>query len=202
MNESLWQSANWVDLVLALALAAAFLVGLGMGFYRQLAIVIALGLGIVLAGQFSTRLATSGTFEAVHARFGATGAECAAFCTIVLAPLLLALLSILVFRSFFGRTLKVLDSLLGGLLGLAIGVLAFGLVLLATFHWEDTWLHEPVRASVLGSRLAEVARASSQVFPEEYRRRVEASLQERISTLAGSATHEDRAPEKPGAEPK
>lgn len=195
MNE-VWQAVNWIDLILGLGLIAALLVGFAMGFYRQLAIIGSLLVGLVLASQFTERLAASGTFETMHARFGTTGAQCAAYCTLILVPLLIGLLSVLIFRSFFNRTLKALDSLLGGVLGLSVGGLFCGIVLLGVFHWEENWLQAPIRSSFLGSRLAEGARSVSRIFPEDYRRRVETNLQDRISSLA--ETPESNPEEQPG----
>lgn len=200
--ESLWQAFNWLDLVLILALLAALLVGIEMGFYRQLIVLCSLIVGIVFAGQLSQRLATNDAFDAIHAEFGSAGAECAAFVLIVLTPLLLALLSLLLFRKRLDKASQTLDSLLGGVVGVGVGVLGFVLVVLATFHWEDTWLHRPLRSSALASRLAEGSRVASLVFPAEQRRRVESCLQERSSIVADSPHGSEPVAPKPPMEPR
>ncbi|MEM7168428.1 MAG: CvpA family protein [Planctomycetota bacterium] len=191
--EDIWASLNWVDLVLGLGLLAALLVGVGMGFYRQLAIIASLVVAWVLASQFTTPLAQSELFASVQERYGASGAEFAAYGTIILSTVCFGLLSILIFRRYFGKTLKMFDSALGGATGVGIAGLAAGLLVLGIFHWEETWLHGPLRESVLGSRLAEGARYASTIFPDEYRDRVEASLEQKISDLATSGNEERRS---------
>ncbi len=182
--ESFWQVFNWLDAVLAVGLLAAFLVGLGAGFYRQVAITVSLIDGLLVASQFTQPLAATELWTPVHAKLGTSGAEATAYAAIILVSLLAGLLSILVFRSYFGRTLRFLDSVLGGGTGICIGGLVFGLIILGVFHWPETALHSPIRESYLGSRLAEGAKAVSKVFPEDFRQRVEASLENKLIDLA------------------
>lgn len=189
--ESLWELFNWLDVVLSVGLLSAFLVGLGAGFYRQVAIIFSLAAGLVLASQFTLPLAAAEFWAPVHARLGQSGSEAAAYGGIVLASLGIGLIGILLFRTTFGKTLRFVDSILGGAAGVAIGALMFGLTFLGTFHWEETWLHKPIRESYLGSHLAEGARVVSHIFPEDFRQRVEASLEEKLTpVVAGSEVSE------------
>lgn len=192
--ESFWQALNWVDFVLILGLIAALLVGLAMGFYRQLVLLASVVVGFLVASQFTQPLAASEAFDAVRARYGLAGAEVASYASLVLGCTAVGLLVVLIFRSFFHRTVRFLDSVLGGGLGTLVGGLACGLVILGLFSWHETWLHQPVRTSYVGSRLAEGARLASAIFPEEFRQRVESGLAERIAIVAG----EEPAPVAPG----
>lgn len=185
-DPSFWQLFNWLDIVLAIGIVAAFLIGLGAGFYRQLAITCSLMLGFVLASQLTTPLAAADFWDPLHARLGQNGAEACAFGAIVFACLFVGGIAVLCFRGFFNKTVRFVDSILGGFTGATIGALLFGIIFLAIFHWEDTRFHEPIRKSYLGSHLAEGARVASRVFPEDFRKRVDASLNQRAGEdLAG-----------------
>ena len=185
-DPSFWQLFNWLDLVLAIGIVAAFLIGLGAGFYRQLAITSSLVLGLILASQLTNPLAAASFWEPIHARLGENGAQATAFGAIVCAALMVGSLTVLCFRGFFNKTVRFVDSILGGFTGAAIGALLFGLIFLGIFHWEETRFHEPIRESYLGSRLAVGAQVASKVFPEDFRQRVEASLKVRATDdLAG-----------------
>lgn len=188
--EEIWASLNWVDLVLGLALLAALLIGVGMGFYRQLAIVASLVLGWVLASQFTAPLAGAEWFAPVHTHCGSDGAEFIAYAAVILATVGVGVACILIFRRHFGKPMRVFDSAVGGATGAGIAALAAGLLVLGIFRWEETWLHQPLRDSYLGSHLAEGARAAAKIFPDEYRERVEASIEgslvERVTHFATS----------------
>jgi hypothetical protein len=181
------QLFNWVDVVIALGLIGGLLVGFGLGFYRQVAISVSLVLGLIVASQATAPLAATELFEGLHARVGKSGAEAMAYTLILLMTLLAGLSSLLLFRRFFGKTLQMFDALLGGAVGLSAGAFLFGLVALGVFHWSDTPLHKPIRGSFLGAKLAEGARVASRIFPEDYRARVEASLELHLAELAGTA---------------
>ena len=184
--ESFWALFNWLDIVLSVGLVAALLVGVGAGFYRQVAITVSLVGGLLLASQLTTPIAHADFWQPVHARFGTAGAESIAYGGIVLVCLLLGLLSILLFRSYFGKKLRILDSVLGGFSGVAIGALLAGMVILGICRLEDHELQQPIRDSYIGSHLAEGAKVASRAFPEEFRTSVERSLDQKISDLSGS----------------
>jgi len=167
---------NWIDLVLILGLLAGLFTGLGLGFYRQAAMLLALAGGLVLASRFTVDLSRSALFQPVGEQFGIIGSEMVAFGTILLSCIGLALLGMLIFRSFFDRTLKLVDALIGGAMGVALSAFLFGILILAVFQWTDTRLHRPIRESVLGSRIAEGTRVLVKIFPEEFQYRVDASL--------------------------
>ena len=178
---------NWIDLVLILGLLAGLFTGLGLGFYRQAAMILALASGLVLASRFTIELSQSSLFSPVAEQFGSVGSEMVAFGTILLGSVLLALVLLFIFRSFFDKTLKLIDALIGGATGVALASFLFGILILAVFQWSDTRLHQPIRDSVLGSRIAEGARLLVRIFPEEFQHRLNASIDPTLpSGLAGT----------------
>ncbi|MEM7263501.1 MAG: CvpA family protein [Planctomycetota bacterium] len=196
---TLLEQLNWIDLCLILALLGCLLVGFGMGFYRQLAIAASLIVGFVAASQLAQPLARSEWFERVHAEIGQSGAEGVAYATVLLGSLLVGLACLLIFRSFFGSTLKFIDSLLGAVLGTAVGCLVFGLFAMGVYHFEDSQFHRPIQQSLLGSRIAEGVRVGSRLMPEELRTRIEAG----VTKAAAEAFQDDpsRAPGRHGSSP-
>ncbi len=175
---SFWQSFNWVDVGLGIGLLTTLVIGLGLGLYRQLAIVCSLILGLVVASQATAPLASSSIFGPMQSHLGNSGAEALAFTGVLLLTLLLGLGTLLIFRKTFGKTLSLVDAVLGGVLGLVVACMLFGLFAMGVFHWEETALHEPINSSYLGSRLAKGTRLASFMFPKDYRLRVENSLRE------------------------
>ncbi len=173
---TLLEQLNWIDFCLLLALLGCLLVGFGMGFYRQLAVAGSLVVGFLLASRLSQSLAASDMFETVRAELGQSGAEGVAYGAIVLSSLLVGLASLLIFRNFFGATLKFVDSILGGALGLAVGCLLFGCFALGVYHFEESQFHAPIRQSAIGSQIADSVRVATRLFPDELRARIESGF--------------------------
>ena len=169
---------NWIDYALLLGLVAGLFVGIGVGFYRQVAIFCALAVGLVAAARLADPISNAAFFQPVTEVLGEGGANVAAFAFVLWAALVLGLLSCLVFHSFFSRTLKVFDGVLGGAMGVAISSMLFGLLLLGVFHSNATQLNEPIRTSQIGSRLAEGARYVSRIFPDDIQQRFDQALGE------------------------
>lgn len=167
---------NWIDAVLLLGLVAGLLVGIGVGFYRQIAIFFALVVGMVAAGRLAAPLADTPAFGPVIEALGPEGGRVAAFATVLWGALVLGLLACLVFHSFFSKSLKFVDGLLGGAMGVAISSLLFGVLILGVFHSEMTKLDDPIRESRLGSQLAEGARYVARIFPEDIQDRLDRAL--------------------------
>lgn len=116
---------NWLDILIIVSLAAAVIGGLATGFIRSLFTLIGLIAGIVLAGRMYGGLATRLSF--IHHE-GA--ANIVAFVLIFIAILLLAAIAAQILRTVIARAmLGWLDRLAGGLIGLLIGALAWGLLL-------------------------------------------------------------------------
>ncbi len=185
-SESLWQLLNWVDVGLLLALLATFFIGLSLGLYRQVAILGSLVLGIVVASQVTAPLAASGFFQPVATRLGPEGSQALAYSGLLLGTLLLGVGTLFIFRRFFGKTLRFVDNALGGVVGLLVGALAFGLFALGVFHWEETRLHAPLKNSYIGRPVIDGTRVVVFLFPEDFRKRVEVSLSDRVNTMVGS----------------
>ncbi len=167
---------NWIDYALVLGLVAGLFVGIGVGFYRQVAIFFALTVGLIAAARLAEPIAKADIFQPVEEVLGAGGASVAAFAFVLWAALVLGLLACLVFHSFFSRTLRVFDGVLGGAMGVAISSMLFGLLLLGIFHSNATQLNEPIRTSQIGSRLAEGARYVSRIFPDDIQDRFDQAL--------------------------
>jgi hypothetical protein len=169
---------NWIDVVLLLGLASGLLVGIGVGFYRQVAIFFSLAAGLVAAARLAAPLAASPSFAPVSEALSLdpAGTRVVAFAAVLWVSLVLGILVCLLFHSFFSRPVRFIDGLLGGAMGMAISSLLFGLLLLGIFHSEVTRLDEPIRASRLGSRLAEGARYVARIFPADIQERFDKAL--------------------------
>ncbi|MCA8961324.1 MAG: CvpA family protein, partial [Planctomycetes bacterium] len=154
--------------------------------------------GFVVASRASTSLAQSDAFERVRAQLGQSGAEGVAYASIVGASLVVGLGVLLIFRRFFGSTLRLVDSLLGGVLGLAVGCLLFGLFALGVYHFEDSQLHRPIRESVIGSKIVDGVVVAARIFPQELRARIEAGIDESrtVSASDPAQSSPEPSPEK------
>ena len=178
-----WATFNWLDIVLGLGLVASLFVGLGAGFYRQVAMIFSICVGVLVASQLTGPLSGAEFWQPVSEQLGERGGRAAAYGSIVLASVVVGLVLVFTFRSFFSRTLRFFDSLLGGVTGVTIGGLLFGATILGLCQWEDAPIHKTIRESFLGGYLSEGARYASQVFPPEFRHRVEASLGGKLPKL-------------------
>ncbi len=170
------KSLNWIDGVLILGLFAGLFMGIGVGFYRQVAIFFALAIGLVAAARLATPLSQATFFQPVQEALGADGARIAAFAAVLWIALLVGILACLLFHSFFSRSIRFFDGVLGGAMGVAISSLLFGLLILGIFHSNETRFNEPIRQSQIGSRLAEGARYASRIFPPDIQERFDQAL--------------------------
>ncbi len=167
-----WKLLNWVDVGLLAVLIGAAFIGMSLGFYRQIALFASVSIGFIAATQFSSMLARADWFDGVRVDYGQDGAELAAYSSIILVCILLGLLSMLIFRSFFTRSLKILDSLAGAGMGIVLCSILLGVLMLGLFHFDSGFMHDPIRKSYLGAKFASGARVTASLFPREYRDRL------------------------------
>ena len=197
LDQAGWlQQLNWVDFVLGLALIATLLVGFGLGFYRQMALATGLLMGLVLAGQLTDRVAAVESLGSIRESIGDGGTRMSVYFAFLILPVVLSILSFFVFPKIFSKTLKALDSVLGGALGLMSAVTLFWVFVLGSSQIEESWLEEPVRESYLGSRLAEGAVSLSQIFPEDFRARVENGFRRQLDPILDAAPAEEVEPKR------
>ena len=116
---------NWFDLIIVISLVISLVSGLVMGFIRSALALIGLVAGIVIAGRLYDNLATGLKF--IH-HDGA--ASIVAFVIIFLAVVILTAIIAKVLRKVISYSmLGWLDHLLGGIAGLLVGALSWGIVL-------------------------------------------------------------------------
>ena len=109
---------NWFDIVLIAALALSTLTGILKGFLMMVLPIIGIIAGTVLAGYYSASLGKLLSIDnAQHAQWA--GYLIILFGTFVLA----VVLSIVLHKVISFTPLKWVDKLVGGILGLALGIL-------------------------------------------------------------------------------
>jgi membrane protein required for colicin V production len=116
---------NWLDILILVTLAASVIGGLATGIVRGVVNLAGLILGIFLAGRYYETLGDKLTF--IHNN---DIARTVAFIVIVVIIMILAgLIGGLLHKLVSGIMLGWLDHLVGGVLGLLVGALAWGALL-------------------------------------------------------------------------
>ncbi len=109
---------NWFDIVLIAVLALSTLAGIWKGFLMMVLPVIGIIIGTVLAGYYSASLGNLLSID------NPQHAQWAGYLIILFGTLVLAVvLSILLHKVISFTPLKWVDKLVGGILGLALGIL-------------------------------------------------------------------------------
>jgi len=173
-----WDGCNWIDVVVGLGLLSGIFTGAGVGFYRSTAILLGSTIGVILAGQFSIPLATTDLFSPIRQQMGPLFSQIISGFAIFCSCAALAVLSTMILRSFFDRTLRICDNLLGAAMGFSLAGILMGVLILGVFQWPDSRIHRPILDSVTGPILADGTRQLSRFFPQEFRDRIELSLGE------------------------
>jgi len=135
---------NWLDIIILITLAAAVISGLAIGIVRSVINLVGLLLGIFLAGR---------CYETVGSWLGFISntdiANTVGFLLIVLVVMIIAgIVCALLRRLMSAVLLGCLDRLLGGIVGLAIGALAWSALL-------ALWVKYFSSGAVSDSRIAE-----------------------------------------------
>jgi uncharacterized membrane protein required for colicin V production len=189
----MWQSCNWIDIVVLLGLLSGLFTGYGVGFYRSTAILLGSTAGVLLAGQFAVPLAATDLFSSIHAEMGPLLTQIISGVTIFCSCAGIALLSTMFLRSFFDRTLRICDNILGAAMGVSLAAILMGMLILGVFQWPDSRIHTPVIESISGPRLADGTRQLSHFFPQEFSDRIDLSLREshdagNVFAISGEST--------------
>lgn len=109
---------NWFDIVLIVFLVLSTLVGIWKGFVMMVLPVIGIIVGTALAGYYSTDLGNLLSIDNVQQ------AQWAGYLIILFGTFVLAvILSVLLHKIISFTPLKWVDKLVGGILGLALGLL-------------------------------------------------------------------------------
>lgn len=182
--QELWARSNWIDVVVLLGLLSGLFTGAGVGFYRSTAMLLSSAVGIVLAGQFAVTLSTTELMAPVRAEMGPLLTQLLSAMAIFFSCVGFTVLATMILRSFFDKTLRICDNLLGGVMGVSLAAILMGVLILGVFQWPDSRIHEPIRSSVSGSQLADGTRQLGRFFPQEFRDRFDMSLGE-IPQLGG-----------------
>jgi len=136
---------NWLDILILITLAASVIGGLATGIIRGVCNLAGLILGIFLAGRYYENL--GGHLTIIH---NADMARTVAFVVIVVIIMILAgLVGALLHKLVSGIMLGWLDHLVGGVLGLLVGALAWGALL-------ALWVKYFNADSVSGSAVAKI----------------------------------------------
>jgi uncharacterized membrane protein required for colicin V production len=174
--QEFWAGCNWIDVVVGLGLLSGIFTGAGVGFYRTTAILLGSTIGVILAGQFSIPLATTDLFSPIRQQMGPLFTQIISAFAIFCSCAALAVLSTMILRSFFDRTLRICDNLVGAAMGFSLAGILMGVLILGVFQWPDSRIHAPIRDSVTGPLLADGTRQLSRFFPQEFRDRFDLSL--------------------------
>ena len=174
--QEFWAGCNWIDVVVGLGLLSGIFTGAGVGFYRTTAILLGSTIGVILAGQFSIPLATTDLFSPIRQQMGPLFTQIISAFAIFCSCAALAVLSTMILRSFFDRTLRICDNLVGAAMGFSLAGILMGVLILGVFQWPDSRIHSPIRDSVTGPLLADGTRQLSHFFPQEFRDRFDLSL--------------------------
>ena len=136
---------NWLDILILICLAAALIGGLKTGIVRGVVNLAGIILGIFLAGMY---------YETVGGWLGfisnENAARTVAFVAIIVVVMVLAgLVGALLHKILSSIMLGWLDHLIGGILGLLIGAVAWGAML-------AIWVKFSTAGAVSGSALASI----------------------------------------------
>lgn len=194
-------AGNAVDVIVLIVIALAFVYGIIRGFVLQLAGIVFLIGGIVLAGRYGG--AFGDVLQGWFSGLGDPINDIVAFCLIVVGTMLGGHVLALIFRGVLEK-LKLMsyDRFLGGVLGALKGALVVGLVLyglVALFGREDEEEGEPLGfvAAIEESRswpLVESARdIIAPLIPEKERDRLK-ELEDKAREKARDATRKAAEP--------
>lgn len=174
----IWDRCNWIDVVVLLGLLSGLFTGAGVGFYRSTAMLFGSAAGIILAGQFAVPLSTTSFMSSIRAEMGPLFTQLLSATAIFCSCTGAALLTTMILRSFFDRTLRICDNLLGAAMGVSLAAILMGVLILGVFQWPDSRIHAPIRQSVSGPQLADGTRQLGRFFPQEFSDRFDISLGE------------------------
>lgn len=180
----IWDGCNWIDVVVLLGLLSGLFTGAGVGFYRSTAMLLGSTAGVILAGQLSVPLSTTDLFSPVRQEMGPLFTQLFSAVAIFCSCAGVALLTTMILRSFFDRTLRICDNILGAAMGVSLSAILMGVLILGVFQWPDSRIHAPVLDSLSGPQLAEGTRQLGRFFPQEFRDRFDLSLGE-VPELGG-----------------
>ncbi len=183
--QNAWMQSNWIDLVVILALLSGIFTGVGVGFYRSTAILLGSAAGVLLAGQFAVPLSLNSIFDSVRVDVGPLPTQILAGALIFGTCTGVAFLTTVILRSFFDRTLRFCDNVLGGLMGTSIAILLMGIIFLGVFQWQDSRLHRPIQESLSGPSITSCTQQLGRFFPQEFRERFDLSSRRILENQAG-----------------
>jgi membrane protein required for colicin V production len=136
---------NWLDVLILIGLAASVMSGLTKGVVRGVVNLLGVLFGVFMAGRFYEM--ASGWLGLIHNQ---NVAHAVAFMAIVIVFMILAgLLGELLHKIISGIMLGWLDHMIGGILGLFIGAVAWGAIL-------ALWVKFFSNGAVSGSAIARI----------------------------------------------
>ena len=152
---------NWLDIIIIVTIVISFVGGLATGLIKGVLTLIGLIVGIVIAGRTYAGLAERLTL--IHNEGAASVAAFAIIflLVIVITALLVKLLRAAVVSAMLGW----LDRILGGLVGVLLGVVSWGLVLAL---WAKFFGGSALQNSVIAPFLVEKFPLVLTLLPSEF----------------------------------